>query len=319
MRFKRRIIVPVVLVVVALLVARAVNWRTVGTVLLSANWKLVALAGLATVATTVIKGIRWWLFLRHSAKISLGQSIRFTLAGIGVNSIVLANAGEVARVGLAAKAGKAPVSKVLGTLASDKIVEIFAFFTMAFVAALVQPPENIPHTKLIAGAALVLVPLLVIVVWWLSAGSIAKEAKPSGWRRYVMKLRNFFVHFLAEARKRLQGPDAFYAFILSLISWPAQIATYALGAAAVGVKLPLVGTVAAVVAVNLGGIARATPGNVGVFQVMYALAVAPFGVDRPDALAAAVLIQAIQVASAVVAGLLASPEAFKTMLRKPAA
>ena len=54
-------------------------------------------------------------------------------------------------------------------------------------------------------------------------------------------------------------------------------------------NLPLVGTVAAILAVNLGFAVRATPGNVGVFQAMYALTAAGFGMDKDQAIAVAFL------------------------------
>lgn len=44
----------------------------------------------------------------------------------------------------------------------------------------------------------------------------------------------------------------------------------------------------------------------GVFQMVYALTVASFGMARPDAVAIAVLIQAVQAAPTLLAGLLAS-------------
>jgi len=71
--------------------------------------------------------------------------------------------------------------------------------------------------------------------------------------------------------------------------------------------VPVAATVAALVLVNLGGVIRSTPGNVGVFQLMYALGVASFGVGRTEAIAVAILIQAIQLLSAVGAGALCVP------------
>jgi Lysylphosphatidylglycerol synthase TM region len=74
-------------------------------------------------------------------------------------------------------------------------------------------------------------------------------------------------------------------------------------AAAVGIHLPLMATVHAVVLVNIAGVLRLVPGNLGVFQAMYTLAVAPYGVSRGPAIAAAALIQSVQLVSAVIAGL----------------
>jgi uncharacterized membrane protein YbhN (UPF0104 family) len=81
-----------------------------------------------------------------------------------------------------------------------------------------------------------------------------------------------------------------------------QIATYSVGALSVGLNIPLAAILVTVVSVNVGGIIRSTPGNVGVFQLMFALALAPFGIDGAAAVAAGVLIQSVQMLSAILAG-----------------
>jgi hypothetical protein len=62
-------------------------------------------------------------------------------------------------------------------------------------------------------------------------------------------------------------------------------------------------TVLAVALVNIAGVLRLIPGNLGVFQAMFALAVFPYGVLRGPAVAAAALIQSVQLVSAIIAGL----------------
>jgi uncharacterized membrane protein YbhN (UPF0104 family) len=52
---------------------------------------------------------------------------------------------------------------------------------------------------------------------------------------------------------------------------------------------------------------RATPGNVGVFQAVYALTVRSFGIGESDAVAAALLIQAVQVLPTLILGSVALP------------
>ena len=61
-------------------------------------------------------------------------------------------------------------------------------------------------------------------------------------------------------------------------------------------------------AVNLGFALRATPGNVGVFQVLYALTAAAFGMDKDQAIAVAFLIQAQQIIPVTLLGVALAPE-----------
>ena len=265
----------------------------------------------ATIFSTVMKGARWWIFLRRSTTLKMGQVIRFTFAGLGLNAVLLANAGEVVRVGLAARAANVRLAIVLGSLASDKVVEILAFFAMAVIAVLVQPTDLFPASKVIV-PALVAFGFFVAFVAYRGKHpeEILEPVVAGGWRDYFHKGKSFIARFAGEARTRLRGMDAVKAFSISLVYWPTQIIAFAAGAEAVGLHMPIVATVAAVVAVNLSGFIRATPGNVGVFQVFYALAVTRFGFPQEKAVAAAVLIQSVQLVTVIVSGVIAAPSAF---------
>ena len=265
----------------------------------------------ATLFSTVMKGVRWWVFLRRSTTLKLGQVIRFTFAGLGLNAILMANAGEVIRVGLAARAARVSLATVLGSLASDKVVEILAFFAMAVIAVLVQPTDLFPASKVVVPALVAFGFFVAFIAYRGKAPeNILEPVVTAGWRGYMHRGKSFIVRFATEARTRLSGMDALKAFGISLVYWPTQIIAFAAGAEAVGLHIPIVTTVAAVVAVNLAGFIRATPGNVGVFQLFYALAVTRFGFPQEQAVAAAVLIQSVQLVTVIVSGIIAAPSAF---------
>ena len=59
---------------------------------------------------------------------------------------------------------------------------------------------------------------------------------------------------------------------------------------------------------NAGLLLRATPGNVGVFQLAYALAAGYFGVPNDTALAVALLIQTLQIVPTTGLGVALAPE-----------
>ena len=63
----------------------------------------------------------------------------------------------------------------------------------------------------------------------------------------------------------------------------------------------------ALLVVNASFVVRVTPGNVGVFQLLYALAVTSTGLDRDSAVAAAFLIQLVQYIPVTIIGLLIAP------------
>jgi uncharacterized membrane protein YbhN (UPF0104 family) len=131
------------------------------------------------------------------------------------------------------------------------------------------------------------------------------EGSGDGWKAKTKQYTRRFVHALADIST---GPRFGVALALSVAIWALQVATYALTAVAAHFPLPLVGTVAALLAVNIGFAIRATPGNVGVFQMLYAATTTAFGFDENQAIAVAFLIQTQQILPVTILGIALAPE-----------
>jgi uncharacterized membrane protein YbhN (UPF0104 family) len=82
---------------------------------------------------------------------------------------------------------------------------------------------------------------------------------------------------------------------LALANWIAQWASYHLALRATHLDPSYAASFTALIAVNLGGIVRTTPANVGVMQAAMAGALLPFGIAAEQAVAAGLALQAIQV------------------------
>ncbi|HEX2781422.1 MAG TPA: lysylphosphatidylglycerol synthase domain-containing protein, partial [Gemmatimonadaceae bacterium] len=101
-------------------------------------------------------------------------------------------------------------------------------------------------------------------------------------------------------------PRLAVALLLSIGAWLLQVATYHVTARAAQLPIPLAGSITALLVVGVSFLVRATPGNVGVFQVAYLLASRSFGMPDAPALAVALLIQALQVGPTLLAGAVAA-------------
>src|SRR6478672_4147794 len=87
------------LIVVGLvLFARKVNWHTTWASIADANRRDLLFAALVNLLSLVLKGVRWWIFLRPVGAPSLWLALRATFAGAGLNNVLVANGGEAARV-----------------------------------------------------------------------------------------------------------------------------------------------------------------------------------------------------------------------------
>ena len=323
--------IVLVLAVIALLIAfaRTVNWHDAWTSIRNADRRWIAIAALVNLLSIVVKGVRWWIFLRRIGVRSLWLATRATLAGAGLNNVLVANGGEAARVVFVSRASGVPAGAVFATLALERMFDIIGYVVLLAIATLTLPlPGALSRWRWPAAAAVI---VILALLWWLvvrgrarRAGALERAAAPAAavaiggsWGvRLRARLRGAGSQFL-DGVAMVAGVRRFSAaFLLSVLAWALQLATYAWTARAAGVMLPLAGNVATLLAVNLGFLLRATPGNVGFFQLAYALAAVPFGADRDAAIAASLLLQTLQIIPVTLLGVAMAPEFL--VRRKPA-
>ncbi|HEX8944935.1 MAG TPA: lysylphosphatidylglycerol synthase transmembrane domain-containing protein [Gemmatimonadaceae bacterium] len=295
------------LIVVALVVfARKVNWHTTWQSITGANRTILVIAATVNLLSLALKAVRWWIFLRPVGATSLWMAIKATFAGAGLNNILVANGGEAARVVFVARAAHVKSAKILATLALERMFELIGYIILlALSVSFLELPAALTRFRPVAWVALAGVAILLVYLVRRPERAEIIAPKAIGWRSRVA---NYMRHFLHTIGGISTGPRFATAIVLSVGIWALQLWTYSLTARAAHFNLPLVGTVAAILAVNLGFAVRATPGNVGVFQAMYAVTAAGFGMDKDQAIAVAFLIQTQQIIPVTLLGVILAPE-----------
>ena len=306
-----RWIISAVIIVFLIMFARTIDWRAAWDSMRHASLPLLALAIGVNIASVIIKGVRWWLFLRPAGIKSLPLSLRATIAGAGLNNVLVASGGDAARVVFVSRASGVSSATVLASLALEKAFDPIGFVMLLVGGVLIfdLPPQferwRVPAEILLG----VIVLLLVFFVY------ATRNAKPEHVperraipRTFGGRVKAYLVSFGRTARLLASGPRFGMAIVLSLLSWAAQLATFALSASAAHVTIPIAGSLACLLAINVGLILRATPGNVGFFQFAYALMAQQFGVSRNDAIAVSLLIQTIQILPLTLIGIVLAPE-----------
>ncbi len=302
-----RLCLTAIIIAALVLFARKVNWHTTWESIRDADLHILILAAVVNLASLAVKGLRWWIFLRPVGAPSMWLALKATFAGAGLNNILVANGGEAARVVFVARASHVPSAKVLATLALERLFELIGYIVMlALSVSFLELPPSLARTRPVAWAALVGVAILLIfLIRRPERAEVLAAETVSGWRARFGAYMKRFLHTIGGIST---GPRFISALVLSVIVWVMQVWTYALTARAAHFNLPLVGTVAALLAVNLGFAVRATPGNVGVFQAAYALIAAGFGMDKDQAIAVAFLIQTQQIIPVTLLGVALAPE-----------
>jgi uncharacterized protein (TIRG00374 family) len=297
--------IAAIVMILALLIpfARGVDWRAVGAVARGADTLLLSAALVCNLLSLSLKGVRWWVFLRPLGVRSLSLVLRATFAGASLNNLVVAQGGEGARVLFVSRASGVSSAHVLAALALERALDAVSYLVLLGGAAWLLPlPDHIARWRSAGGIVLgVAIAALTVL------GLLARRSRDAPLLTAAPRLPSYLRRFARGVTAIGSMSRIALALLISLCAWALQVATYHLTAAAVHLPLPLAGSVAALLSVGISFLVRATPGNLGVFQAVYALTVRSFGVAESDAVAAALLIQAVQVLPTLVLGTLAAP------------
>ena len=81
------------------LLIRSVSWADISVALASANRVLLVAGGFFSVPIVVLKGVKWWLLLRHAGiSVPLRKTALSYMAGLGFGLVTPGRVGELARI-----------------------------------------------------------------------------------------------------------------------------------------------------------------------------------------------------------------------------
>lgn len=305
-----RWIVTGAIVVFLVIFARTIDWALAFNSMVNASPWLLAAALVVNFVSMAIKGVRWWLFLRPAGSPSLGLAMRASLVGSGLNNVLIANGGDAARIVFVSRAAGVPSSTVLATVALERLFDPVGFVLLLVVGAQVYPlPPSLARWAVPSQIALAAI--LALLMWFVYSSRdiiTVTHRTTSHLGGFGAKLKAYLGAFAGSTRFLTNGRRFAAALGISMLAWIGQVVLFQLAASAAHVEIPAAGSLVALLATNVGLLVRATPGNVGVFQVAYALAVMPFGVSRNDAIAVSLLIQTIQIVPITLVGIALAPE-----------
>jgi len=226
-----------------------------------------------------------------------------TMIGVLMSATLPARLGEPARaMTLARRTGRMretfPV--LLGTLVSQTLLNIVA---LAMLGAIIVSSTDLFHSSTEKLFAFSLVPLVLLVV--VLVGPILMRRNGNGrMARAGATVHRALVQVragLAVFRNPRRGSLAAAA---QLGAWAIQLAACWALLAALGMDGGIGAAAAVLFAVNVTAVVPATPSNIGVFQLaVISVLHTGFGIGTADALAYGIILQAVEIATAVALGL----------------
>lgn len=284
------LVLAVTLTVAALLSLASFPWGDTVAAVYGADVGIVLVALVVNFASLVAKGWAWQLLLKPVAPVRWRSAQAATILGAAISTVSVSVSGEAARVYDIARRGRVPTAAAVSSVIWARAVEALALVLFLAVAAGLLPPlPGMPVERVGLAVAVG----IGAVAGWLHFG-------PGLVTRLPPRLRAM-AHPLVEvsSASRLLAPLA-----LDVVNWVTQWATFHLVFLATGTPVSAAASLAALITSNLGGLARLTPGNIGILQASMVLAVLPFGIAPERAIAAGLVLQGIEVLPVIGAGLL---------------
>jgi uncharacterized membrane protein YbhN (UPF0104 family) len=227
------------------------------------------------------KGLSWHLLLSRVAPNRWWVAQEANLVGTAVNSVAAGVSGEAARVAMVVEREGVPVRGAVVSVAWSRGVEALGLALFLLIAPLVlRLPPTLRGLQLAAGLVL--------------ATALA-AARFRGWELVVSRLPASVRAAARDLAEMSRGPRLLAPVGLALVSWAAEWACYHLAFRAAHLHVSYAASFTALMAVNLGGVIRVTPANVGLMQAAIVGALLPFGIDPDRAVAAGLALQAIEV------------------------
>jgi phosphatidyl-myo-inositol alpha-mannosyltransferase len=292
----------------AMLGVHRIGAQNIGDALLNATptWMIVGLALMCL--SMLVRAEAWHSILRAAlpgVRVRRRDVGRATMIGVLMSATLPARLGEPSRALIVARRvgrvrERLPV--VVGTLVSQTLLNLVA---LAALGAVMFATVGLFRGHEKALFAFTVAPFAVLVVV-LAMPALLRRGKPSRFarvQRAASAVRDAMVRVrlgLAVFRNLRLG---LWATATQLLAWAIQwFACYTL-MVALGLHAGVGAAAAVLFAVNVTAVLPATPSNLGVFQAACVAVLSAYGVSHTDALAYGIVLQAVEIATAVAMGM----------------
>jgi phosphatidylinositol alpha-mannosyltransferase len=293
----------------------------IGNALLNATptWMILGLALMCI--SMMVRAEAWHAILRAAlpgVRVRRRDVGRATMIGVLMSATLPARLGEPSRALIVARRvgrvrERLPV--VIGTLVSQTLLNLFALLMLGIVMFATVGFFHGHEKALFAFAIAPFVVLLVV----LGMPALLRRGKPSRFvrlQRAAATVRGAMLRVrsgLAVFRTLRLGA---WATTAQLLAWAIQWLSCYVLMVALGLHAGVGAAAAVLFAVNVTAVLPATPSNLGVFQAACVAVLSAYHVSHTDALAYGIVLQAVEIATAVVMGmpaLLGEGMSFKDM------
>jgi len=279
----------------------------IGHALITATPGWIALALLLMAASLVLRSVSWQQTLRAAlpeTPIGWASVARATMIGVMASALFPGRIGEPSRVLVLTRRLEGPNRRLLpvvaGTVLSQTLINLLALAILAVVTFTGVP---LLHGHVTGIETALILPLTVCTLVILGPRLLALGRRSRSAR--VVLAANTIGRMLRLARRGLtvfaRPRYGFGAVASQLLAWTLQWLACYMVLLALGLQshAGLVSAAAILLAVNVSAVLPATPSNVGVFQAACLVVLAAYGVGAGPGLAYGIILQAVEVLTAL--------------------
>ena len=262
----------------------------------SPAWVMIGL-GIMCVSM-VLRAQAWHAILRAAlpqVRVRRSDALQGTTIGVLMSATLPARLGEPARALIVARRLGRPRERlpvVLGTMVSQTLLNILALVVLG--VTMISTVDLFTNNRALIGVAVAPVIVLLCV---LVAPALLRTGGAAAARRALARVREGLLVF----RRPKLGTQA---AALQLGAWALQWLSCYVLLVAFGLddRAGLGAAAAVLFAVNVTAVLPAVPANLGVFQAACVAVLGAYGVGNADALAYGIVLQAVEIATAVLMG-----------------
>ena len=274
------------------------------------SWLIFGLALMC--AAMAARGVAWYAILRAAlpgSRLRRADAMQGTFIGVLMSATLPARLGEPSRSLIVARRVGRPLETlpvVLGTIVSQTMLNLLA---LAILGAVMFSSAHVTGAHSGALLAVAIAPAALVAAIVLAPFLLPRRGGPSGSERRAALLAK--AH--ATALRVRAGMRVFATPRLAIVAVSAQLGAWALQcsscyvlllALGLGGRAGIAGAAGVLFAVNVTAVLPAAPSNIGVFQAAcVAVLSGAFHVSAADAIAYGIILQAVEITTAVAMGL----------------
>jgi glycosyltransferase 2 family protein len=287
----------------------------VGRAIAHGRLSLLAAALVATIATYVLRSIRWQFLLRGVAHVGLANAFEATVIGFAASFLLPGRVGEFLRPYVLARREKFSVTAGFATVILERVFDavtvlsFFAVFLLAIGPSAGHADPVVWRAVKVGGLGVALSMGAVLVLFFFLAGHPEKLGRallriekvlPAPVAHKIAGLVQTFAEGLVVIRRPQQ---VLLVLLWSVPLWTSIAAGIWFTTRAFYIECPFVGSFLTMT-ILVVGVAVPTPGAVGGFHEAYRIAVTSFfGAPNDAAVAAAIVLHAISFVPVTIMGI----------------